>query len=247
MESPSYVSSNFRKVLIFDVETTGLLPKTKPTEIGEYPHILQLSFIVYNMIDNNIEKTYNAYIKVDPAVEIYENITELTGITREICDTYGVSIVDALDNLYRAYMNCDCIIAHNLSFDSEMVRIEIERNREIMSKKYASYNCMFNKQSDALFGIESFCTTMSSINICNIYVDTISKKNKTYKYKKFPKLIETYTFLFNETPQNLHNSLVDAMVCLRCFLKIKYRKDIPSYRFSHWIKSAMNDSKNIMV
>ena len=45
-------------------------------------------------------------------------------------------------------------------------------------------------------------------------------------YKKFPKLVELYQKMFGVTPKNLHNSLNDVIVCLRCFIKLKYEIDI---------------------
>jgi DNA polymerase III epsilon subunit-like protein len=43
-------------------------------------------------------------------------------------------------------------------------------------------------------------------------------------FKKNPKLIELYTHLYpsNPSPVNLHNALIDTMVCMDCFLKMKY-------------------------
>ena len=32
--------------------------------------------------------------------------------------------------------------------------------------------------------------------------------------------------MFGVTPKNLHNSLNDVIVCLRCFIKLKYEIDI---------------------
>ena len=32
--------------------------------------------------------------------------------------------------------------------------------------------------------------------------------------------------MFNVTPKNLHNSLNDVIVCLRCFIKFKYYIDV---------------------
>ena len=40
------------------------------------------------------------------------------------------------------------------------------------------------------------------------------------QYKKYPKLSELYENLFNKVPVDLHNSLIDTIVCLRCFMKM---------------------------
>ena len=48
------------KILVFDTETTGLMPKhkfgTPFPQMEEYPHIMQFSWIVYNISSNSIEE-----------------------------------------------------------------------------------------------------------------------------------------------------------------------------------------------
>ena len=36
----------------------------------------------------------------------------------------------------------------------------------------------------------------------------------------------SYEKLFNEVPNNLHNSLNDVLVCFRCYYKLRYNMDI---------------------
>tara|TARA_A100001015_G_C14393467_1_gene482622 strand:- start:236 stop:490 length:255 start_codon:yes stop_codon:yes gene_type:complete len=45
-------------------------------------------------------------------------------------------------------------------------------------------------------------------------------------YQKPPKLIELHEELFKTTPKNLHDSLIDVLVCFRCFHKMIYNKDV---------------------
>ena len=70
-----------------------------------------------------------------------------------------------------------------------------------------------------------FCTMQESIQLCNI--ESKDRAGKTFI--KFPKLIELYQKLFNQTPNHLHNSLNDVVVTLRCFIKLKFDKDIIEY------------------
>jgi type III secretion system FlhB-like substrate exporter len=64
----------------------------------------------------------------------------------------------------------------------------------------------------------------NSTQFCEII--KLSKTNKTYI--KQPKLIELYSKLFlNEpVPKQLHNSLVDILCTLRCYLKYVNNIDI---------------------
>jgi len=221
-----------RRIMVFDVETTGLLPKRNvETPLEEMPNIIQLSFIIFDTVQFYICKKYNAYIKVSENVEISERITELTGITRQTCDERGIPICDVLDEFYHAYLSCDCIIAHNLSFDKKMVQLEVERNYATMEATHPHILHLFNPTFNEFHNIELYCTMMSSLNICNIMIN--SKVDPTKQYKKFPKLAELYAKLFHSIPENLHNSLVDTLVCLRCFLKIRLHREIHNVKYNH--------------
>ena len=125
------------RILVFDTETTGLLPtknhqtRTYPP-VESYPHILQLCFVVYHVPTQTVEETYNEYIRVDDAVTISPVITDITGITRELCCTRGVAVADALAAFYRAYQRCGVLVAHNIRFDKEVLMAEMEREHDAM-------------------------------------------------------------------------------------------------------------------
>jgi DNA polymerase-3 subunit epsilon len=214
------------KLLIFDVETTGLLPKAGSGNPS--PHIIQFSFILYNVEDNIIEEIHNYYIQVGSDVVISPKITELTGITRDMCESKGIHIVDALLHFSRAYDQATMVIAHNHSFDSAMVKIEVERNRD---HPRANFINMF--QPDGPSKIQ-FCTMRSSVNICNIMVEKPGQK----PYKKWPTLLELYMHQFASTPDNLHNAIVDVLVCMRCFLKLYYDRDMGDAAFGQLVATC---------
>jgi len=232
---------SYRKVLVFDVETTGLIPKVNPVTklpppIEQYPHIIQLSYVKYNMYDHVIEEGYNAYINIPITVEITPKITELTGIRPEMCHSgSGQNIVDVLGKFYEAYQDCDCLVAHNVAFDTKMIDIELQRNNDVLLKQNPNVLNIFKTEFDR-FTMEKFCTMMSSIHSCGILVTNIDKNGKTYTYKKFPKLSETYEHLFSKTPKDLHNSMMDTLVCLRCYLKMRHGVEIDNSRFVYWVE-----------
>jgi len=199
-------------ILVFDVETTGLLPKN---EYEKKPHILQLSYIVFNDETQKIIKKYNTYIKVDEEVVINEDITKLTGITKEKCMEEGVAILEALYVMYFDYSACNCIVAHNMKFDTTMIRIELDRHdapnelRNLMNPAY-----------EEKLKMTRYCTMMHSIDLCAIPVKAINKKGEHYSYNKWPKLSELHQCLFGYVPDGLHDSMVDVEVCLKCYLQL---------------------------
>jgi DNA polymerase III epsilon subunit-like protein len=218
------------RIMAFDVETTGLLPKStgRVPVISEYPLILQLSFVIYDIAAGGVTTKYNNYIKVSDETEISPFITGLTGIDRATCDTKGVPICQVLRDFCDAYMSVDCVISHNIGFDRKMVEIEVHRN---FSKVSGVPNMcfLFNETFNDLRGIKVFCTMAMGKRICDdMYKDskmTRENKNGTI-WKKPPKLVELHEFLFGSTPDGLHDALVDTMVCLKCFLKMQLNIDM---------------------
>jgi DNA polymerase III epsilon subunit-like protein len=62
----------------------------------------------------------------------------------------------------------------------------------------------------------------NSTELCDL--KTRSKFGK--EFVKFPKLSELHYHLFGVTPRNLHNSLNDVVICLRCYYKLVLDTDI---------------------
>jgi len=212
------MSKKTTRVLVFDVETSGLLPKDKEAKLEDYPHILQLSFVVFDTNGWKVTKTGNTYINVSQKIEISKKITELTGITREMCDK-GIQIQRALREFGKEYMECDIIVAHNINFDRQMIKTEIERNKEFLEP---NIRILFDREFEKQNNKFNYCTMYGSKNVCKIEITN----SKGEKYYKSPKLVELYEHLFEMVPGNLHNSLVDTFICLRCFVKMRYKFDL---------------------
>jgi len=205
------------KTIVLDVETTGLPKKMKaPINDSEnWPHVVQMSWMILN--NNIIEKTGD-YIITTP-IEIPQDSTNIHGITNEKMHKEGVDIGKVLTEFMNDYDHSDIIIAHNLNFDKTMVEVELYRNGMFADINKLKYNSIVN-----------CCTMKTGKDLCKI--SRISSSGE--EYYKFPKLSELYTHLFNETPTNLHNSLVDILVCLRCFYKMRFSEDLleksPSFK-----------------
>ena len=214
-----------RRIMVFDVETTGLVPKKRATiALTDLPHILQLTFVIFDTQYWRVVKSVDLYIKVADTIEIPERITEITGITREMC-AGGVSIEKAMHEFYEEYMLCDTIVAHNIDFDKEMIRIEMERCANAQDQ--INWPCgidltqIFDDEYHKTQNKKTFCTMRVGRNICKI-----ERTGKNGVYYKSPKLVELYEHLFQMTPHGLHSSLVDTYVCLRCFVKICFHFEL---------------------
>ena len=214
------------RVLVFDTETTGL-PETKiinQETLNLWPYIVQFSYIIYDTELNNIVDVRDYIIKIPTHVNISEESINLHGITKEDSNKLGMDITDILKEFFYYLKSCDKIVGHNISFDINMLKIELLRLIYADNSDKPSDQIKFYKNS--LYYITNHknicCTLKDSIELCNIEAfDRFGKK-----YLKYPKLIELNQKLFNNEQKNLHNSLVDILVTLRCFMKIKYNTDL---------------------
>ncbi len=224
------------RTLVFDTETTGL-PKTQiitPETLNTWPHIVQFSYIIFDTDTNKIVKIKDCIIKVPDGVTISEENSKIHGITTEISLAKGVSLKPVLEEFFEDLNAADHIVGHNVSFDINMIKAEI--NRLILDSLDVNEVVNLHEYLTVLKTTNNiYCTMQETIELC-----AIEMKDKFGRpYKKFPKLVELYQKMFGVTPKNLHNSLNDVIVCLRCFIKLKYYVDIVKH--SAEIKQMIKD------
>ena len=194
------------KILVFDTETTGLPPRKKSnSNLSDWPHIVQLSYILYNT-DNNSYVVRNRIIDTRDKFVIPKESSNIHGITEEISKEKGIFIEDAVIEFSGFIDVSDVIVAHNLSFDRNIIVKELER------LNYPNYfNIRENKYYD---------TMIESIELCKIPLER-PWKNQKYKY---PKLVELYSLLFSDEEAKImdfaHNAIIDVIMTLRCYMKM---------------------------
>ena len=202
------------RILVFDTETTGL-PKTKkisPETLHLFPHIVQFSYVIYDTETNDIVDTSDSIVKINEDIIIPEEVIKIHGITNEISKNNGINIEIVLNNFFGHLKTIDLLVGHNISFDINMVNIELHR---LIVENGTSI--IHKLKLDFLTNFENiYCTMKETIELCNIQL--VNRFGKPYL--KFPKLLELHTKLFETTPHNLHNSFNDILVTLRCFIKL---------------------------
>jgi DNA polymerase III epsilon subunit-like protein len=207
------------RTLVFDSETTGL-SKTQiisSSTIHLWPHVVQFSYIVFDTESNKIVKIKDSIIKVPDGFTITEENAKIHGITTEISLAKGIDLLPVLEEFFADFDSVDHIVGHNVSFDINMIKAELQRLiMNSSDKKLQEYLTTINTST------KFYCTMQETIELCAIEL----KDKYGRPYKKFPKLVELYQKMFGVTPKNLHNSLNDVIVCLRCFIKLKYEIDI---------------------
>lgn len=212
------------RVLVFDTETTGL-PETKilnPDTLYQWPTVVQFSYVIYDLSLNDIVESKDYIIKVPESILISEESTKIHGITKEISNKKGILIDDVLNEFFYYLRGVDLIIGHNISFDINMVKVELLRiiySDKLCIEQLKTCKCDLHYMTNYK---NICCTLQDSIKFCNI--QAINKFGKPYL--KYPKLIELHQKLFNSSPNNLHNSFNDILVTLRCFMKLKHDYDV---------------------
>lgn len=209
-------------VLILDTETSGLSnsKNVKPETVHLWPFIVQFSYIIINLETYEIVKLYDSIVKVKSYNVISEESIKLHGITNEISLLKGQSKNAVLTEFCNDIENVDLIVAHNMNFDLSVVKVEMMRL--ISEEKDQNKKQQFEQNLDKISKLTNlYCTMQESIDLCKI-----EKENSRGKYFKFPSLLELHKKLFNKEPKNLHNSLNDILITLRCFIKMKHDIDI---------------------
>ena len=214
------------RILVFDTETTGL-PASKilnPDTLHLWPHIVQLSYIMYDTDLNDIIDSNDTIIKLKNNMQIPQESTNIHKITNEISQNKGVDIeLVATDFLYQL-KKCDMLVGHNISFDINMIKVELLRiiystSNTLSIDELSIYKTNFHLVTNFK---NIYCTMFETIKFCDL--KSVNKNGKPYA--KFPKLSELHQQLFQCTPNNLHNSFNDILVTLRCFIKFKFDIDL---------------------
>ena len=107
------------KTIVFDVETTGL-PKKKgalPEEIQYWPHVVQISWLVFDTESRLIEKVRDYIIRLPSHIFIPPASTKIHGIDRLKSDEEGIDIKCALQEFTQDLCASSFLIAHNIEFD----------------------------------------------------------------------------------------------------------------------------------
>ena len=147
------------KVLVFDTETTGLPEGRNPSVMDgdKWPHIIQLSFILYDTDTGNMLTCEDHIIKLDASVVISPESVNIHGITRSQSIRKGIPLREAISDFNRALKMADWVVGHNLSFDKRMIMAE--SNRLKVPQHFTSGNGSGKKE---------YCTMMNAIELSQI-------------------------------------------------------------------------------
>ncbi len=183
--------------LVFDTETSGL-----PTFTRRYPYgisgndtcrLVQISWILVSSDLEVLEK--KTYLVKPKDFIISDGSYKIHGISNEYAQDHGVPVEVVLADLERAMEGVHTIVAHNITFDVNVLKSEC-------------YRVQFTRLSRMVMTANRFCT--------------MNKAKLLLSLTKNPKLSELYKMLYDEDMQNAHDAEFDTHYCYMCFLQLVY-------------------------
>lgn len=180
-------------LLFFDTESTGLPNnyKAPASDINNWPRLVQLGYII---TDNGKIIHQNEDIVEPDGFEIPVEASSIHGITTELAKLNGIDIVEVLEEFQFWVEQCDTVIGHNVSFDTNVIGAEYFR--------------LYGKSP--LEGKKSVCTMLSGIEFCQL-------PGKYPGKLKYPKLQELYSALFLKPMEQTHTALDDISHTVECY------------------------------
>lgn len=192
--------------LVFDTETTGLPYFNERSGDPRQPHIVQFAAILLND-DGTPGRTECVIVRPNGWVIDPISIT-IHGITQERALDEGVPEDDAVDLFLSMQARGAVRVAHNISFDTRIMRIAMTRA---------------GIQRDMIEAIEkrqSYCTCNASTPIVNI-PPTEKMVAAGITRPKSASLLECMAHFFGETLPGAHDALVDARACGRLYVHLQ--------------------------
>jgi DNA polymerase III epsilon subunit-like protein len=211
-------------ILVFDTETTGL-PTSKilnPEVFELWPYIIQFSYIMYDTDKCKIIKQFDKIIRLPDGIMVSTGSLQIHGINNEKSRSCGVALNVVLEEFYEDIKAVDVLVGHNVSFDTNMVKIELLRLIE--DKIYTDEQIRLCK--DILYQFTYISKFRCTMNETKDLVNILTKNKRGETYVKFPTLAELYKKLYGGVPKHLHNSLHDVLITLICFVKFEYKYDV---------------------
>lgn len=188
-------------ILIFDTETTGLPTNWKApyTDTTNWPRVVQLAYHLYDT-DGGLISQKNTIIRPE-GYSIPPQASKVHGITTKRAQTEGKDLTETLKDFTEQLQKTDLLVAHNLSFDLNILACELYRK----------------ELPHTLATVEKLCTMKASTPYLKL-----PQRWGRYGYK-WPNLTELHTYLFNEEFSGAHDASADVLACARCFFELLNR------------------------
>lgn len=109
-------------ITIFDLETTGLVGAKGKDQLYQ-PHITEFYGV---QVDNNLKFVRDFDTLIKPPVPIPHHLEKMIGITNEMVAN-APTFLEVVKQIIKVFLGSHTIVAHNLSFDEEVLITELKR------------------------------------------------------------------------------------------------------------------------
>lgn len=182
------------KICVFDTETTGL--PVREGRLDQQPHIIQFAAIVGEIDENNNYQELERHdILIRPKVSIPFSASQVHGIYDKDVEN-APYLEEEIEKIMKILNSADVVCGHNIAYDEEMIRYELERMGRVGEYTPA----------------QVVCTMRSSTDYCKLV-------GRGFSFKP-PKLAELHKFLFEEWFEGAHNAMIDVEATMRCFVEL---------------------------
>lgn len=185
--------------LFFDTETTGLPRNWQAPmhDLNNWPRVIQLAYARYDTAGKLIEKSVSL-VKPDGWEVPTGQFWQEHGYTTAANEAKGVPMPDLLIDFCAQVNICGHLVAHNMSYDHNVLGAEMLRYGVKPNRKPAK-----------------ICTKEAGTDFCHI--------PGTYGTFKWPKLSELHTALFGCDFDGAHDAAADVEALAACFFEMRSR------------------------
>ena len=212
-------------ILILDTETNGL-PKNRYapiTEPGNFPAILQLSWLVYKVEGRMMTKLSSRDIGValDPAELWNTGAAAIHGISEREARS-GMPAIKALLEFRAALCTVQVVVAHNLAFDKMILRAAgYKAAPDAGTADAAALRTLWPST------VKEFCTMTATRDLVRIPATAKQAQYADLGRFKAPKLNELYTWLYGHvydmSGSVLHTAASDTHCLVQCLAALLRR------------------------
>lgn len=188
------------KILFFDTETSGLPDKRKPLDHPDQPHLVQLAML----LKDGDREVSRVSVVVRCPVEPHEKAKAAHGYDMAMTERWGIQPIGAIGLFMDLVLRADLIVAHNIEFDLQIMRIAMAKLR---------------REFPILESLPKLCTMALCEPHCRIPA-TPAQIAAGFKRKgefKSPKLEEALKILCGEDLVGAHDALADVLACSRLY------------------------------
>lgn len=194
---------------VFDTETTGKWNYKVGYADETQPHLVQLAAGLYTKDHDEVLSMNVLIYPFDWTIS--EEVSVIHGITHEMAVERGIGLSQALDVLDGVFKLADTVVAHNMEFDSNILKRAV---KYVQSRGSLCGLHIIDKLSSG--NNEARCTMRAATPLVGI-LHKRPKHNRDFKYAS---LSETYQYFFNEGFDGAHNAINDVRACAKVYAKL---------------------------